>query len=361
MFFSFKIVFLVLSEIVCEMASLDEFGNPLVDTFNGGHAVSFLEQKSKGEPFTINLKVLEDVLYQVGERKFAIFSVNGKQGIGKSFLLNYMLKFISQNVTNKESNEESFIDLSKLEELNTDWMIDNARPNYFRFHKGAHRTTVGIQLWSKPLIVVQDNEEIAIILMDCQGDHDNDASTADSQLIFAFSAFLSDVMIYNCQEKVTDSVDIQFIRLFAESARILKKASYKEKGTEEKNSAFCEEGEPSFSKSDLSSFEIIERPFFPHLLVLVRDFLPILENEKFKYCYGFYKTEVKPEIALENYKINKLDPDREKCASDEACWKRRELHELFKSVSCFLLPHPGDKIARDNTNKMFTGILKLII
>ncbi|KAI0980188.1 hypothetical protein GJ496_004807 [Pomphorhynchus laevis] len=168
----------------------------------------------------------------------------------------------------------------------------------FHWRGGCERDTTGIIMWSKPFIVKKSNgEAIAILLMDTQGAFDSMSTVRDCATVFALSLMLSSVQIYNLTQNVQED-DLQHLNLFAEY------------GTLALNSC----NETPFQK----------------LTFLVRDW-----SYPYEAHYGYDGGEKLLEKRL------KMNPDQHA----ELRTLRQQLIDSFKKINCFLMPHPGLKVA----------------
>ncbi|KAK0047622.1 atlastin-1-like isoform X2, partial [Biomphalaria pfeifferi] len=143
----------------------------------------------KGEPvqiviatenhtFDLDEPALEKILLRkdVQDKMVAIVSVAGAFRKGKSFLLDFFLRYLSAG------GEE-------------DWLgDDNAPLEGFSWRGGSDRDTTGILMWSEPFFMTNKNgEEVVILLMDTQGAFDSESTVKDCATIFALSTMISSV------------------------------------------------------------------------------------------------------------------------------------------------------------------------
>uniref|UniRef100_A0A1I8JD85 GB1/RHD3-type G domain-containing protein n=1 Tax=Macrostomum lignano TaxID=282301 RepID=A0A1I8JD85_9PLAT len=140
--------------------------------------------------------------------KVAVVSVAGAFRKGKSFLLNFFLRYLRA--------------LSRGD--TRDWIrSDDQLDDEFHWRAGIERDTTGILIWSEPFFIRKpDGEAVAVLLMDTQGTFDHQNSTS----IFVFSTLLSSVQIFNISQNIQET-DLQHLRLFVEFASMAKDESEK--------------------------------------------------------------------------------------------------------------------------------------
>ncbi|CAG7647566.1 unnamed protein product, partial [Allacma fusca] len=125
-----------------------------------------------------------------------ITSINGSCREGKSYVLNYFIRYLR------------FPDDPK-------W-FDKDIPNedLFSWRSGRERETVGINLYSEPFIIHQGTREVAVLLLDCQGLFDPHTTLQQNAVIYALSNLLSSVMIYNVKCNIEENL-LQNIQYFS--------------------------------------------------------------------------------------------------------------------------------------------------
>lgn len=261
----------------------------------------------KGEPiqivvatddhtFDLDEASLEDILLRpdVRNKKVAIVSVAGAFRKGKSFLLDFFLRYLSAGGS-------------------PDWLgNDDAPLEGFSWRGGSERDTTGILLWSEPFFCrMRTGEEVVILLMDTQGAFDSESTVRDCATIFALSTMISSIQVYNLSQNIQED-DLQHLQLFTEYGRLA-----------------------------LEDNDNVSKPF-QVLQFLVRDWSFPYEAE-----YGL--------------KGGRKILDRRLQVSDKQHQElqqiRRHISSCFDNISCFLMPHPGLRVA---TNPRFDGRLKEI-
>ncbi|XP_005104155.1 atlastin isoform X2 [Aplysia californica] len=261
----------------------------------------------KGEPvqivvatdnhqFELDEEALEQILLRsdVKDKNVAIVSVAGSFRKGKSFLLDFFLRYLSAGGA-------------------PDWLGDeNAPLEGFSWRGGSERDTTGILMWSEPFIVkTRDGEEIVLLLMDTQGAFDSESTVKDCATIFALSTMISSVQVFNLTQNIQED-DLQHLQLFTEYGRLALEAN-----------------------------DNISKPF-QALQFLVRDW-------SFPYEAPYGAAGGRQILEKRLLVSDKQHPELQQI--------RRHISSCFDKISCYLLPHPGLRVA---TNPYFDGRLKEI-
>jgi atlastin len=239
---------------------------------------------------------------KVRDHKVCVVAVAGAFRKGKSFLLNFFLRYLnSYNNTNKRNDEQY------------DWMGNEEEPlTGFNWQSGTQRDTTGIWMWSEPFLFNQANEKIACILMDTQGAFDSEQNVhyKDSAAVFALSLLLSSVHIYNLTHNLQED-DMQHLHLFTDYAKQL----------------------IVFNKAN-------DYKPFQKLTFLIRDWYFPYQDE-----YGQHggQSLLERRLQIMNHQNN------------EHKHLRVSLNQSYDSLDCFLMPHPGLKVC---TQANFNGQLK---
>ncbi|KAK7103242.1 atlastin-2-like isoform X3 [Littorina saxatilis] len=270
-----------------------------------GQNVSATGAPLKGEPiqivvatdehtFELDEEELERILLRpdVRDKKVALVSVAGSFRKGKSFLLDFFLRYLSANGS-------------------PDWLGNDDSPlEGFSWRGGSERDTTGILMWSEPFFCkLRNGEEIAILLMDTQGAFDSESTVRDCATIFALSTMISSMQVYNLSQNIQED-DLQHLQLFTEYGRLA-----------------------------LEDNDNVSKPF-QVLQFLVRDWSFPYEAE-----YG-----MKGGRKMLNRRLQVSDKQHA-----ELQQIRRHISSCFVNISCFLMPHPGLRVA---TNPHFDGRLK---
>ena len=77
----------------------------------------------------------------------------------------------------------------------SDWLSDPSAPlKGFSWRGGCQRDTTGILMWSEPFVIkLEDEKEVAVVLMDTQGAFDSEYTVKDSATVFALSTMTSSI------------------------------------------------------------------------------------------------------------------------------------------------------------------------
>uniref|UniRef100_A0A023GC07 Putative guanylate-binding protein n=1 Tax=Amblyomma triste TaxID=251400 RepID=A0A023GC07_AMBTT len=182
-----------------------------------------------------------------------------------------------------------------------DWLDDKSIPlGGFKWRAGSEPHTTGILLWNQPFVITTpQGEEVAVLLMDTQGSFDSNSSVKECTTIFALSAMMSSVLVYNIFRNVQED-HLQHLQFFAEYGKMALKAATK--------------------------------TVFQRIVFLVSDWPFAYEAE-----YG----AVGGKAILE--KRLKITDDQQTEQRD----LRQQILSTFSQTDCFLMPHPGDKVQHD--------------
>ncbi|XP_048486326.1 atlastin [Plutella xylostella] len=247
--------------------------------------------------FTLAEEALAELLLRddVRDRPVVVISVAGAFRKGKSFLLDFFLRYLHHTYTLGKSGG--------------DWLGSEDDPlQGFAWRGGSERETTGLLLWSQPFkATLPSGEKVVILLMDTQGTFDSESTVRDNATVFALSTMLSSTQIYNLSQNLEED-DLQHLQLFTDYGRLAADSS---KG-----------GKP-----------------FQKLQFLIRDW-----SYPYEYPYGADGGEklLKKRLEVHSGQHEQLQALREHIAS------------CFEELSCFLLPHPGMRVA---TDPEFTGKL----
>uniref|UniRef100_A0A3Q2ZND1 Atlastin 3 n=1 Tax=Kryptolebias marmoratus TaxID=37003 RepID=A0A3Q2ZND1_KRYMA len=236
--------------------------------------VQIVEVSKDNHSFTLNTEALAKILLapEVREKHVVVLSVAGAFRKGKSFLLDFMIRYMHRK------GDENWLGQ------------DDEELTGFSWRGGSEPETTGIQLWSEVFTVQKsDGTEVAVVLMDTQGAFDDQSTVKDCATIFALSTMTSSVQIYNISQNIQED-DLQQLQLFTEYGR-------------------------------LAMDEIFQKPF----------------------------------LSPYTFRMNTPTGLKVKDAQHEELQTVREhIRSCFTKISCFLLPHPGLKVA---THPAFKGQL----
>uniref|UniRef100_A0A673IJR4 Atlastin-2-like n=1 Tax=Sinocyclocheilus rhinocerous TaxID=307959 RepID=A0A673IJR4_9TELE len=256
----------------------------------GARPIQIVIANEDDHKFELDATALEKILMQehLKDLNVVVVSVAGAFRKGKSFLLDFMLRYM-----HNQSSES--------------WMGGDDEPlTGFSWRGGCERETTGIQAWSEVFVVEkEDGPKVAVLLVDTQGAFDSQSTIKDCATVFALSTMTSSVQVYNLSQNIQED-DLQHLQLFTEYGR-------------------------------LAMEEIYEKPF-QKLLFLIRDWCYPYEHD-----YGLKGGNRFLERRLQQNQHEELQN------------VRKHIHSCFSSLGCFLLPHPGLKVA---TNPHFDGRLR---
>ncbi|XP_069054889.1 guanylate-binding protein 1-like [Lepisosteus oculatus] len=159
-----------------------------------GRPIQLVEVSSDG-----TLLFQEDVLRQcflcsdVRETPVCVVSIVGERRKGKSFLLNYLLR--------KLSNMDEW-----------DRMSDSEPLRGFEWRPGPETMTKGVFIWSQPLFLETQEGKLAVFLVDTEGSVDLSREVELSVKLCALSVFLSSHVIFNVPSDVT-TTDLDYLEL----------------------------------------------------------------------------------------------------------------------------------------------------
>uniref|UniRef100_G3MKI6 GB1/RHD3-type G domain-containing protein n=1 Tax=Amblyomma maculatum TaxID=34609 RepID=G3MKI6_AMBMU len=238
--------------------------------------------------------VLQEILLndRIKDKPVAVISLAGDFRKGKSFMLCFFLRYLY--------NSGSPV-----------WLGSPSDPlRGFKWRSGCDRHTTGILIWDEVFLVNTSQEkELAVLLMDTQGINDDKSTIKESAAIFALTAMLSSVLVYNLSQNIQEN-DLQYLQLFTDYGR-------------------------------LAQQHIIGEPF-QKLLFLVRDWYHV-QDAVFGIDGGRKLLDQRLEVK-ENQHPQLQDI-------------RKHIRSFFTEISAFLMPHPGLEVA---TGASFDGQLSKI-
>lgn len=147
----------------------------------------------------------------------------------------------------------------------------------------------------------RDDEKLAIYIMDTQGLFDHRTTTADNSRIFSLSTLISSVQILNLFNVIQEN-QLQYLQFATEYARY-------------------------------ASVDSEQSPF-QNLLILIRDW-----NSPSEYSFGLRggKSYLDEFLEINDHQSSDLKS------------VRKYLRSSFEKLECFLMPHPGKKVATDHS------------
>lgn len=145
----------------------------------------------------------------------------------------------------------------------------------------------------------KNGEKLAIYIMDTQGLFDHRTTTADNSRIFSLSTLISSIQILNLFNVIQEN-QLQYLQFATEYARY-------------------------------ASVDSEDSPF-QNLLILIRDW-----NSPSEYNFGLRggKSYLDAFLQINDHQSRELQS------------VRKYLRSAFEKLECFLMPHPGKKVATD--------------
>ncbi|GFQ98686.1 atlastin, partial [Trichonephila clavata] len=141
-----------------------------------GEAVTIVT--AEDHTFELNEDVLNSVLMKndIKDKKIVVVSVAGAFRKGKSFLLNFMLRFLEA-------------------QGNPDWLGEDDQPlKGFSWRGGSERDTTGILIWNKVFpLTLPSGEEIAVLFDGHTRAFDSTSTVKECATVFALSTMLSSI------------------------------------------------------------------------------------------------------------------------------------------------------------------------
>jgi atlastin len=263
-------------------------------------AIKVLQPVEEDHTFLINIDALEKILCDktIAGKNVCVIGVAGKFRKGKSFLLNFFLRYLNYVADGSPQDE--------------DWLEREKTLTGFSWRGGSERDTDGIIFWSKPIVVKDKNgEDLVILLMDTQGSFDQQSTVKDCATVFALSTMISSLQVYNLQNNIHED-DLANLQFFAEYGRLVRE-----------------------DESNLKPFQ--------SLVFLVRDW-----GSPFEIEYGFDGGR-----RLLDLRLNVTDNQH-----DDIKRTRADIRRSFEKLECFLMPHPGYDVAENRPG--FNGNLSEI-
>ncbi|XP_063907482.1 atlastin-like isoform X1 [Zophobas morio] len=256
---------------------------------------------SEGNKIAANEDTLRQVFLNpsVKDKPVCVVSINGTFQQGKSFLLNFFVRYLKLKYKLKKITSEKWLNAEDGNISGTAWKC------------GSDRHTVGILVWSEIFIAeLPSGEEIAIVLLDSQGTFDVDTTMQDCAAIFAISTLISSVQIFNLKEKIS-LLDLEHLECFSGYGQLA-----------------LQEG----SRWNAAPFQ--------NLWFLIRDW-----PYQFEFDFGTSGGQ-----RLLTSVINRTTE-----LTSELNIQKDNIRKLFENIYCCLLPHPGETVAKSPS---FSGKLE---
>jgi len=170
----------------------------------GGRAVQIVKinDEDSEHSFTLDVEALNSILDkpEVRDKQVCVIAVAGAFRKGKSFLLNFMLRYLRAG-----GKEE--------------WISTEDELTGFTWRGGSERDTTGILMWSEVFPFKSKGKEVVVAIMDTQGSFDKNSTVRDCATIFALSLMTSSVLVYNLFNNIQED-DLQHLHYFTEYGRL---------------------------------------------------------------------------------------------------------------------------------------------
>lgn len=275
-----------------------------------GHPVQVVRLDKKSNGLELDLDGLKEICLdeRCHDKELCIVSIAGDYRKGKSFMLNFFLRYLYYI-----SDEQKKLKIEKSDEApdttsTNDWLGDRSKPlQGFSWRSGTKPETTGIVIWSEPIIIkTDDGKEVAVLLMDTQGAFDSRQTIRQTAITFALSTLTSSIQIYNIMNNIQEN-DLQVLDIFLGYGQLALEASK-------------------------------EKPF-QQLVFLIRDW-----RWPDEYEYG-----VEGGNRLLNDRMHIEDePDSQDLQI------RDRIKSCFDKTMCYLMPYPGENVSE---NSKFKGCL----
>lgn len=279
-----------------------------------------------------NLALICKILRNHRAELVSIIGVMGAYRTGKSFLLDLLLRRMrsksredaAKNAHKRESGDNGAsleedkwkYDDEKMDRPLPSWVYEGnathiveGKPGKartgFEYRGGPQRCTQGIWIWSHPFVFINNNNQrVAVLLMDTQGAWDDTLTEHQSATIFGLTAMLSSKLIYNIQNRIDETHldNLDYFTTLAQTANI----------------------------NLLSG----ENPF-GHLEIVVRDWCNYEEGWNFQQCHNQMMEHLKEHMGGE-------------CSNQTKHLRDQRLQSMFRQIGCHGLVHPSLKLVKEN-------------
>lgn len=282
-----------------------------------GRPVQIVRLDKKSNGLELNIQALAEICLnkKCRERPLCVVSIAGDFRKGKSFMLNFFLRYL-YHVSDKQSQQAEQNDGAFTNsQIYDNWLGEkNEELTGFSWRGGSKPETTGILIWSDPIVIKRPGgDEVAVLLMDTQGAFDSRQTIGQTAIIFALSTLTSSIQIYNVMNNIQED-NLQILDTFlAYGQLVLDKSS--------------------------------EKPF-QELCFLVRDWRSPRDHP--------YGSQGGASLLDEKLAIDNEDPE----SSDNKTRKRIE--SCFESKKCFLLPFPGERVSVEEGEEPFKGELAMM-
>eukprot|EP00753_Platysulcus_tardus_P001046 PLAT10995.1.p1 GENE.PLAT10995.1~~PLAT10995.1.p1 ORF type:complete len:618 (+),score=372.84 PLAT10995.1:22-1854(+) len=335
---------------------------PSAEQLAAGRPVQVVTVHADGQRFELQEAALAAVLQQVpADMKVGILSVVGAFRMGKSFLLDFFLRFLEVEAAGDgdvvaDGMEWMTAHGDKLQgQAGAGAAADGVADFHgFGWRGGRERCTTGIWLWSRPYIrTAADGEQMALLVMDTQGMWDSKTGQMLTASIFGLSTLLSSYQIYNLSRQLQED-DLQHLSLYSEYGRVALEAE-EEDGSEDSIEADlraklkaveAEEGS-SVAAADAAAKAAAEESKVEEALLDAPRPFQLLEFlvRDCSFLDGGIDDPEGMLAEMEAYLSEKLAQRR----TDDLSATREQIEGCFETLRCFLMVHPGLEVAEDKS------------
>eukprot|EP00038_Savillea_parva_P026021 m.50836 g.50836 ORF g.50836 m.50836 type:complete len:547 (+) comp7266_c0_seq1:81-1721(+) len=263
-------------------------------------ALQIIGLNKEGTSFEILDENLDKILNGKAVRGLpaVVVSVAGPFRLGKSFLLNYFVRYLDGEVDAEKG-----------------WIDQTFSPDHnmgFKWSHGADRHTTGVWMFKRPFVrTMPGGKKVAVLLVDTQGTFDNHMKQEMNAIIFALNSLISSIQVYNVTKRISEDV-LQNMHLFTRFGEM----------------AYKQQTHAGANKSKIKPFQ--------RLQFLIRDW-----GGKRDFDFGAEGGKGYLETVL-----NSQD------GVAELLEVRRDIKTCFGKIDCFLMPHPGQEVAEGDSGNI---------
>ncbi|XP_075422659.1 RING finger protein 112-like isoform X2 [Ascaphus truei] len=149
------------------------------------------------------LQLNESALYdcflrsEISSYPVLVLSVIGEKRRGKSFLMNYIIRALRSQERGEEFNLGA----------------DDEPLQGFEWKSGTDSTTKGIWIWSRPFILEQNGDKLAVYVLDTEGSLDIEGDRETSIKLSALSMLLSSHLIFNVASNLKET-ELDYMEMY---------------------------------------------------------------------------------------------------------------------------------------------------
>ncbi|XP_053551256.1 RING finger protein 112 [Bombina bombina] len=136
-----------------------------------------------------------------------LISVLGKKHLGKSLLMNYILRALHC----QEKGQPLSLGL------------DDAPLHGFGWNSRSNNITRGIWIWNRPFILENKGKKVAVFVLDTEGSMDAEGDRENCIKLSALSVMLSSYMIFNVHARL-QTAELDYLQMYTEVGELLGKS-----------------------------------------------------------------------------------------------------------------------------------------